>query len=67
MPPLRYFKMSNRFLCFWLLMGLALGGCVDRYTPDVPPAAQANLVVDGFINPQGRSVLLLSSWRAPSA
>lgn len=59
MPPLRFFKMSNHFLGFWLLMGLALGGCVDRYTPDVPPAAQANLVVDGFINPQGRSVIKL--------
>jgi hypothetical protein len=40
--------------------GLALGGCVDRYTPDVPPAAQASLVVDGFINPQGSTVIKLS-------
>jgi hypothetical protein len=49
------------FLRFWLLMsaGLALGSCVDRYTPDVPNAAQTNLVVDGFINPQGRTVIKL--------
>lgn len=40
--------------------GLALSGCVDRYTPDVPPAAQANLVVDGFINPQGSTVIKLA-------
>jgi hypothetical protein len=33
---------------------------VDRYVPDVPAAAQANLVVDGFINPLGRSVIKLS-------
>jgi hypothetical protein len=33
---------------------------VDRYTPDVPAAAQSNLVVDGFINPQGSTVIKLS-------
>jgi hypothetical protein len=33
---------------------------VDRYTPDVPAAAQPNLVVDGFINPQGRTVIKLA-------
>jgi hypothetical protein len=60
MPPLRFFKMSNYFLCFWLLMGLALVSCVDRYTPDVPPAAQTDLVVDGFINPQGSTVIKLA-------
>ena len=43
-----------------LLSGLALGGCVDRYTPDVPPAAQANLVVDGYINPLGTTVIKLA-------
>jgi hypothetical protein len=44
----------------WLSAGLTLSSCVDRYTPDVPAAAQANLVVDGFINPQGRTVIKLS-------
>jgi hypothetical protein len=44
-----------------LLSGvLTLAGCVDRYTPDVPPAAQSNLVVDGFINPQGSTVIKLA-------
>jgi hypothetical protein len=33
---------------------------VDRYTPAVPAAAQSNLVVDGFINPQGRTVIKLA-------
>jgi len=45
---------------FGLMGGLALAGCVDRYTPDVPPAAQANLVVDGFLNAQGTSVIKLA-------
>ncbi|MGI4971351.1 MAG: DUF4249 family protein, partial [Janthinobacterium lividum] len=51
----------NRLLCwFWRLIGgVALGGCVDRYTPDVPPTAQLNLVVDGYINPLGRTVIKL--------
>jgi hypothetical protein len=51
----------ERFLRLGLLVsgGLALASCVDRYTPNVPPAAQTNLVVDGFINPQGRSVIKL--------
>jgi hypothetical protein len=48
------------FIRFWLLsVGLALGGCVDRYTPDVPAAAQTSLVVDGYINPLGRTVIKL--------
>lgn len=49
------------FSRFWLLLsaGLALGSCVDRYTPDVPAAAQTNLVVDGYINPQGRTIIKL--------
>jgi hypothetical protein len=51
----------NRFLLYcWLWVGLALCGCVDRYTPDVPAAAQSNLVVDGFINPQGSTVIKLA-------
>lgn len=39
---------------------LALGSCVDRYTPDVPTVAQTNLVVDGFINARGRSIIKLA-------
>ncbi|RZK14431.1 MAG: DUF4249 domain-containing protein, partial [Hymenobacter sp.] len=51
----------NRLLLFLgLSAGLLLGGCVDRYVPDVPAAAQTNLVVDGFINPRGSSVIKLS-------
>jgi hypothetical protein len=52
----------GRFLLRLLALsgGLALASCVDRYTPDVPPAAQANLVVDGFINPQGSTVIKLA-------
>ena len=52
----------NRLLGYFLLLsaGLALVGCVDRYTPDVPPAAQANLVVDGFLNAQGTTVIKLA-------
>ena len=53
--------MNQLFRFLWLLSsGLALAGCVDRYVPDVPPAAQANLVVDGFINPVGSSVIKLA-------
>jgi hypothetical protein len=50
------------FIRFWLLLsgGLVLAGCVDRYTPDVPATAQTSLVVDGFLNPQGRTVIRLS-------
>lgn len=51
----------RRLLLVWLLGGaLALGGCIDRYVPDVPPAAQANLVVDGFVNAQGTTVIKLA-------
>jgi hypothetical protein len=51
----------SRLLIYFLLLSaeLVLSGCVDRYTPDVPPAAQANLVVDGYINPLGRTVIKL--------
>jgi hypothetical protein len=50
-----------RFLLRLLALGsgLALASCVDRYMPDVPPAAQSNLVVDGFINPQGKTLIKL--------
>jgi hypothetical protein len=37
-----------------------LAGCVDPYSSDVPAAAQNYLVVDGFINSQGSTVIKLS-------
>jgi hypothetical protein len=37
-----------------------LGGCVDPYPPDVPAANQSYLVVDGFINSKGSTVIKLS-------
>jgi hypothetical protein len=54
--------MTRPFFYYALLSGwlALLSGCVDRYTPDVPPAAQANLVVDGYINPQGSTVIKLA-------
>ena len=39
---------------------LALAGCIDRYVPAVPEASQTYLVVDGFINSQGSTQVLLS-------
>ncbi|NML65301.1 DUF4249 domain-containing protein [Hymenobacter sp. RP-2-7] len=52
-------RLRLRFLL--LSGGLALlGGCVDRYTPDVAPADRSSLVVDGFINAQGSSVIKLA-------
>jgi hypothetical protein len=52
----------TQFFSYAGLLGswLTLGSCVDRYTPDVPPVAQSNLVVDGFINPQGTTVIKLA-------
>lgn len=45
-----------------LLAGAAalLGGCVDPYPTDLPAAAQSYLVVDGFINSKGSTVIKLS-------
>lgn len=40
--------------------GLLLAGCVERYAPDVPAATQNYLVVDGFLNSQGSTVIKLS-------
>lgn len=51
--------MNRYFRVFWLSV-LVLGGCIDRYTPDVAPTEQTNLVIDGFINPRGRTVIKLS-------
>ncbi|MVN76620.1 DUF4249 family protein [Hymenobacter sp. HMF4947] len=52
----------NWFSIRYLLLGsaLGLGGCVESYTPDVPAATQNYLVVDGFINSQGSTVVKLS-------
>lgn len=52
-------RHSLYFLLLWG-GGLVLGSCVDRYTPDVPAAERTTLVVDGFINPQGSTVIKLS-------
>ncbi|RZL00506.1 MAG: DUF4249 domain-containing protein, partial [Hymenobacter sp.] len=41
------------FRCVAWVSVLGLAGCIDRYTPSVPDAAQQYLVVDGFINSQG--------------
>jgi len=61
---LRYFSMTRFSTCLLPLLlssGLALlGSCIDRYTPDVAPADQTSLVVDGFLNPAGSSVIKLS-------
>lgn len=51
----------RQLICYIaLITGLGLSSCVDRYTPEVAPAEQSNLVVDGFINPQGRTSIKLS-------
>ncbi|MFD1873637.1 DUF4249 domain-containing protein [Hymenobacter bucti] len=42
------------------LLALALGGCVDAYTPDVISAPASYLVVDGFINGNGATRIKLS-------
>jgi len=57
--------MSRRFSYVLRRIGrglalLALGGCVDSYLPEVVSANATYLVVDGFINGNGRSTFLLS-------
>jgi hypothetical protein len=54
--------MSRYLWGFWgfCVSVLVLGGCIDRYTPEVAPDEQANLVVDGAINPRGSTVVRLS-------
>ena len=47
-----------RWSCGLLAMGLA--GCVEPYMPEVVSANANYLVVDGFINGNGRSTFLLS-------
>ncbi|OGX90598.1 DUF4249 domain-containing protein [Hymenobacter coccineus] len=61
------------FLARWgprlALLG-ALGGCVEPYAPDVIDAPASYLVVDGFINGNGRTTILLTrtaSLAAPGA
>ena len=48
-----------------LVLGLAglLSGCVDPYAPPVLTAPQSYLVVDGFINLQGRTTVRLTRTR----
>ena len=43
----------------WILV-LGLGGCVESYTPEVVSAPNSYLVVDGFINGNGRTRIKLS-------
>ena len=47
-----------RWSCGLLAMGLA--GCVEPYMPELASAPDSYLVVDGFINGNGRSVFRLS-------
>lgn len=51
--------LFNRYLLL-LLGGVLLGGCIDSYLPDVPATTQSYLVVDGFINSQGSTIIKLS-------
>jgi hypothetical protein len=51
--------MNRHFWGFCLSL-LVLSGCIDRYTPEVAPTDQTNLVVDGFINPRGRTLVKLA-------
>ena len=44
----------------WLGLLLGLAGCIDPYLPDVGSSSGTLLVVDGFINGNGRSTFLLS-------
>lgn len=55
-----------RLLLAWVLV-LALPACVDPYTPDILTAPRSFLVVDGFINAQGVSIIKLSRTFAISA
>ncbi|WP_151086146.1 DUF4249 domain-containing protein [Hymenobacter baengnokdamensis] len=46
---------------------LALGSCIEPYTINTPAAAQTYLVVDGFINTQGSTVIKLTRTQALAA
>ncbi|RZK90108.1 MAG: DUF4249 domain-containing protein, partial [Hymenobacter sp.] len=50
------------FLARWGVRGLVLGlaGCVEPYVPDVVEAPASYLVVDGFLNGNGVTTVLLS-------
>jgi len=52
--------MTRLILLLLLGNALLLSSCVDRYVPDVPPTERSNLVVDGYINPLGSTVIKLS-------
>ena len=53
-------KLFLPYLSCLLAGGLLLGSCIDPYSPNVPEAAQSYLVVDGFLNSQGSTVIKLS-------
>jgi len=52
------------FLC-WL--ALILPGCIDTYMPDVINATKSYLVVDGFVNTEGITTVVLSRTYAIDA
>ncbi|TPG63536.1 DUF4249 family protein, partial [Hymenobacter nivis] len=54
----RLFFLFRRW--FGLVLLGALGGCVEPYAPEVLDAPASYLVVDGFINGNGRTTILLT-------
>ena len=63
LPPL--LRRRGQYLASSILIGLAglLGGCVDKYLPDVISTPQSYLVVDGSINLTGVTTVQLSRTR----
>lgn len=57
---LGFLGRGRRPQCGGLALLGALGGCVEPYAPDVIDAPTGYLVVDGFINGNGRSTFLLA-------
>jgi hypothetical protein len=51
---------SSRILAVSVLLALGAGGCVESYAPEVVSANANLLVVDGFINGNGRTRIRLS-------
>ncbi|WP_303312458.1 DUF4249 domain-containing protein [Hymenobacter sp. BT730] len=58
--PLPDFRLSLLSLSGILLLGLSLGGCIDPFEPEVKVQDTKALVVDGFINSNGRTTIRLS-------
>ena len=54
-------------LSAWAGLAVGLAGCVEPYVPAVVDAPTSALVVDGFINGNGRSTFLLSHATSISA